>query len=467
MTQFVENSLSSALVVDAIQAQQPETLWVAYSGGVDSHLLLVETVERFADHYAIKAIHVNHQLQPLADQWQEHCRQVCESLNVPMISKVVMVSKGASLEAQARSARYRAFAETLSTGDVLLLGHHQDDVAETVLFRLLRGAGLKGLSGIAFKRDLTLSELGSKALLVRPFLTVTKQQIINKAKQLNLAWVEDSSNQETRMDRNFLRNHIFPLLQQRWPRAQKTLASSANLLLQQGEFFDELLGKYLEGIVVKYQTPAGDYTCLPADIVSELSWVKFYEVIRCWLDQHAIAMPSTKAVEQLFEQIKHKGEVRLDWQGGAIYQFKQLLFFESDSSKKNQESFLPVKLDCWQDFNGFKCYLGRSPNKNALPVLLSKDQISGLQWKIRAAGLRCHPAQRSHSQSLKKVMQEMAVLPWLRNQWPLLMGNSSSADFLADGIIAMPGYFINKPFAIFDGEESQNESLLYLTIWGG
>lgn len=212
------------------------TWYVAFSGGLDStvllHLLTLQRTQRPTP--VIRALHIHHGLQPAADAWPAHCQRVCESLDVPLDVVRVQVAPGASLEQAARDARYRAFAATLGPGDALFTGQHQDDQAETLLFRLLRGAGVRGLAGMPQQRAL------GAGTLVRPLLGHGRAELLAHATEAGLPWIEDPSNDDTAFDRNFLRAQVMPLMTQRWPRASLSLARSADHLSEALELLNEV-----------------------------------------------------------------------------------------------------------------------------------------------------------------------------------------------------------------------------------
>lgn len=209
---------------------------IALSGGLDSCVLL-HLLARLSTREALpplSAIHIHHGLQPVADGWPEHCRQICAALGIPLQVRHVQVESGASLERAAREARYAALAAELGEGDVLLTAQHRDDQAETLLFRLLRGAGVRGLAGMPASRRL------GRGWLVRPLLDVSRRELETYARVEGLSWVEDPSNQDDRMARNYLRNQVMPLLAARWPQAQNNLARSATHLREAQELLDDL-----------------------------------------------------------------------------------------------------------------------------------------------------------------------------------------------------------------------------------
>lgn len=196
---------------------------IAFSGGLDSTVLL-HLLASLAKNHALpplSAIHVHHGLQAVADAWPDHCRLVCKALGVPLEVVSVQVQPGASVERAAREARYGAFVAALHSQEVLLTAQHRDDQAETLLFRLLRGAGVRGLSAMPRQRPL------GQGHLLRPLLDVSRAQLQAYATQQGLSWIEDPSNDDHRYARNYLRQRVFPVLTEQWPQAAVTLARSA------------------------------------------------------------------------------------------------------------------------------------------------------------------------------------------------------------------------------------------------
>ncbi|MFJ4429756.1 tRNA lysidine(34) synthetase TilS [Pseudomonas sp. NPDC089395] len=209
---------------------------IAFSGGLDSTVLLHLLADYARSHATpgLHAIHVHHGLQSAADSWPDHCQAVCERLGIELTVIRVQVASGPSLEQAARDARYAAFKRILGPGEVLFTGQHREDQAETLLFRLLRGAGLRGLSAMPEQRPL------GPGRLVRPLLTISRKQLHAYAQAHGLIWIEDPSNSDTTFARNFLRGEVFPLLQQRWPQASQNLARSAEHLSEAQGLLDEL-----------------------------------------------------------------------------------------------------------------------------------------------------------------------------------------------------------------------------------
>ncbi|ROL85358.1 tRNA lysidine(34) synthetase TilS [Pseudomonas chlororaphis] len=209
---------------------------IAFSGGLDSTVLLHLLAQLKQRHRLppLTAIHVHHGLQAAADAWPEHCRAQCEALAVPLQVVAVQVQPGASLERAAREARYAVFEEITGSNELLLTAQHRDDQAETLLFRLLRGAGIRGLSAMPASRALGLGHL------LRPLLDVSRDELERYARDHQLRWIDDPSNQDRQFSRNYLRHQVFPLLTARWPQAASSMARSAAHLREARELLDEL-----------------------------------------------------------------------------------------------------------------------------------------------------------------------------------------------------------------------------------
>ena len=209
---------------------------IAFSGGLDSTVLLYLLAHLAKDHSlpALSAIHIHHGLQAAADAWPAHCQSVCDALGVPLQVMRVTVQPGASLERAAREARYAAFTSLTEADEVLLTGQHRDDQAETLLFRLMRGAGVRGLSAMPAQRAL------GRGTLLRPLLDVTRSELEVYAHAHQLRWIEDPSNQNRQYSRNYLRHQVLPALSERWPQAQASMARSAAHLREAQGLLDEL-----------------------------------------------------------------------------------------------------------------------------------------------------------------------------------------------------------------------------------
>lgn len=280
----------SARVLESLAPWRDAPAWhIALSGGLDSTVLLhlLASLAQREDLPPLSAIHIHHGLQAAADAWPAHCASLCAALNVPLRVEQVRVRPGASLERAARDARYAAFSAALAPGEVLLTGQHRDDQAETLLFRLLRGAGVQGLSAMPASRALGAGQL------LRPLLQCSRAELQAYADTHQLSWVDDPSNADERFSRNYLRQQILPALTRRWPQAAANMARSAEHLSEAALLLDELAQQDL----LQAQAPA-DYAwlqlprlALPA--LRELSEPRQRNALRYWLRSRT-AMPDSE-----------------------------------------------------------------------------------------------------------------------------------------------------------------------------
>ncbi|WPN99559.1 tRNA lysidine(34) synthetase TilS [Pseudomonas sp. MUP55] len=269
-----------ALPAKLLQALTPwrnAPAWhVAFSGGLDSTVLL-HLLASLANTPPLRAVHVHHGLQTAADTWPGHCQRVCDGLNVPLRVMRVQVQPGASVEQAARAARYQAFAETTGAGEVLFTGQHRDDQAETLLFRLLRGTGVRGLAAIPAHRAL------AQGHLVRPLLDISRAELETYAREHHLKWIEDPSNADPRFSRNYLRHRVFPVLAQRWPQVVPSLARTAEHLGEAQGLLDELAAMDLQGADQPSLVPWLPLPSLALAPLRELSDARQRNALRHWL----------------------------------------------------------------------------------------------------------------------------------------------------------------------------------------
>lgn len=236
---FWHHAQMSASLTDLLRANldalPPGPLAVAFSGGLDSSALLHALAQLPAARArGLRAIHVDHGLHDDSSGWAAHCRDFATRLDVPLQVIAVDVDRaaGTGLEDAARRARLAAFAQSLGTGEFLALAQHRGDQAETVLLKLLRGAGPEGLGAMRALRQF------GKGHLWRPLLDLPRATLADYANEHALRWIEDPSNTHTHLSRNFLRHEIFPHLVQQWPQAEAALAHSATWLRAAADYID-------------------------------------------------------------------------------------------------------------------------------------------------------------------------------------------------------------------------------------
>lgn len=411
--------------------------YLAFSGGLDSCVLLHLLHELGPQlPYPLQAIHVHHGLQAAADAWQQHCEEVCAGYRIPLISLELdlVPHKGDSLEAVAREARYKAMAQQLSPGDLLLTAQHQDDQAETLLLQLLRGSGPAGLAAMPL-----LSEF-SPGWLARPLLQESRQSIEAYAEEKGLVWQEDPSNQDQRFDRNFIRHRVMPLLQSRWPSASQTLARSAR-------FSGEMLTLAREEMAVELERVQSSLSgSLSVALLREMSSVRIRHLLRYWIDLNGAPMPNSKKLMRIEEESIHGREDAMPlvaWGSWEIRRYRDDLILRQSRPAEP----LPERI-VWQNKQKLELPAG-------LGTLVATNGSSGLnreRWqqgevevRFRQGGERCVPAGRSHHKSLKKLFQESGLPPWERDRTPLI--------YIDGELAAIPGMLICEGFSLADGDQ--------------
>lgn len=272
-----------------------ERLTVGLSGGCDS-VVLLHLLNRLGYAGRLDAIHVHHGLSPNADAWAQFCADYCVRLGIPLSIRRVLVdpSVGFGLEAAAREARYAAFAETAR--DCLLLAQHRGDQAETVLFNLLRGAGVTGAAGMPAERAF------GKLRLLRPLLDCSRAEIEAYAGQAGLSWVDDESNADTSLTRNFLRHEALAALNQRFPAAEASLALAAS-------HFGEAAG-LLDDLAALDWQEMSDSDALRLSALKTLSLPRLKNLLRYRLRQLGWQVPVASRLEEFARQLHFAGPDR-------------------------------------------------------------------------------------------------------------------------------------------------------------
>ncbi len=426
------------LVVERIlTAANGHLIWVAFSGGVDSHVLLhLLATHHASDKSRLRAIHINHGLQELSDEWALHCQQVAEQLGVSFnsISVIVKNVEEVGLEAAAREARYTALAQYVQSGDLVLTAQHQHDQAETLLLQLLRGAGPKGLSAMS-----TISSLGN-ARLSRPFLQLKQQCIIDYAKKYNLKWIEDPSNDETQWSRNYIRHKIWPLIEQRWPSASETISRSALHCAQASELMADLAELDIQNMGCQLTQ-----NHLPISKLMSLSPARYNNVLRYVFSAQNLMMPSAVVLDNIIKEVctaSTDSSPLIHAGGSVIRRYRDTLFIESEHHHQHKNQILKIKgnevlqlddthsLD-WQITTG----------KGLKLAVFSKEIV----LRYRQGGEKIKLQGHHQHKTLKHLFQEWAVPPWLRDSIPLL--------FDEDELIAVIGYGFAEGYGVTADEE--------------
>lgn len=404
-----------------------KTIYLAYSGGLDSTVLL----HRLANSEAkskIKVIHINHDLSPNAKQWEQHCQTQCDSLKLPLqIIKVkAKADQGESPEAAARNARYAAFKSLMQEGGVLLTAHHQDDQIETFFLQLFRGAGIKGLAAMPVEKTFC------KGSLVRPLLEYSRADLERHAKEHRLQWVEDESNFDTNFQRNFLRQTIIPKLKQTWPGMNQSVLRSVEHCQEANELLDDLAAIDLDCVQIseahskKYQ--------LNITKLLNLSSSRRFNLLRYWIQQQGHKLPSQKKLIEIDKsvlQAKEDANPIVTWEGTEIRRYRNQLYIMAPLKPFDNTQVIP-----WLDITE-SLYI-KGLDLSLSPELLEPFNIDNAKVSIcfRQGGEKIQIPARAGTHDLKKLFQENGIPPWLRERQPLLSFNEHLFLFCRSALVA-------------------------------
>ncbi|WP_267223733.1 tRNA lysidine(34) synthetase TilS [Dyella silvae] len=392
----------SLILQHALRDHPPGPLCVAYSGGPDSTALLHALTQLpEAQARGLRALHVDHGLHPDSHAWAEHCRQLAHEWGIHCLVLRVEVdhARRYGLEAAAREARYRAFALSLSKSEQLLLAHHRDDQAETVLLKLLRGAGPEGLGGMRAMRP-----LGHGALW-RPLLDTPRQTLRDYVNQHALPCIDDPSNNDARLSRNFLRHDIMPRLSQHWPQAVESIVHSASL----NRSAADTLARQWRAEQARLLDPVTG--SLDANGWLALAPALRHPLLDDWLHARGLPAPTTAQREQIERQC-HAREGQqpcIRWAGAELHVWKSRLW-----ALPPQTAIDTTWTALWQ---GEPLAL---PDGGSL-LLDPPGQLGApLTVGLRQGGEYLRPAGDAHTRELRDLFQQSGMPPWRRIACPLL-----------------------------------------------
>ncbi len=408
---------------------------VAYSGGRDSTVLLHALVNytRIA-RSRIRAVHIDHRLHPQSPVWAAACQERARALGVACDVRVATDQPGpdTGVEQWARELRYAVLSELVEIGDVVVMAHHRDDLAETVLMRLMRGAGPEGLGGMPARRALGAGQL------LRPLLPVSRSDIADYAAAHELVWSEDPSNSNTTYDRNYVRHEVLPALQARWPGAAERIAQVAELQVEATAglhaYADSLLHDALG---------CGHGGLALAPILDTrpgmLSWV-----LRRWLAHEGLPLPDARHLAELQRMACARVDANplLIYKGAEVRRYRGCLYATRtsgcvDLAPREWHPATPLRLD-WGEL--------RTVPAQGDGIALAAVTGRTVSVRFRAGGERCRLPGREHHHTLKHLFQQWGVPPWQRADTPLV--------YIDGELAAVGGYCVCEPYAATADEDS-------------
>jgi len=397
----------AAQLTALIGALRARSLCVAFSGGLDSSVLLAMLAGlRGSRRLRLRALHVNHQLHPDAARWAQAAAAQARRLRVAFerIDVAVLPRPGESIEAAARAVRYRALGSHLRDAELLVTAHHQEDQFETVLLALLRGSGVRGLSAMR-----SVTPWGG-TLLLRPLLPISRAQLERYAGEHALAWSEDPSNLDERFDRNYLRRRVLPLIRQRWPSAAVTVSRSASHLLEARALLEQQALEQLEG--------ARDGPALCVSVLSRLTAVQRGNALRHWIAERGLTAPDHRRLREIAGPMLQSRADALPvvrWQGGELRRHGDRLFALQGGAAPPAGRFWDWRAQPWLPLEGGSAIgLVREQHGDVRLAALPPRLTIG----FRQGGERL---QGAHGRvALKTLLQAAGLTPWERAAVPLI-----------------------------------------------
>ncbi len=423
------HALESQLWVDTfafLNQQIPataKTLWVGYSGGLDSTVLLYllhqYRLKCQSETLSLQAIHLNHGLQPEASGWEAHCRKFCKKLNIPLtVEQMAPIQvNGHGLEQAARDARFTVFEKNMAENDVLCLGHHLQDQAETFLFRAIRGSGVQGLAAMKMVQQ------RNNFFLFKPLLEVSRRVLEKIASHHHLIWIDDPSNSRDQFDRNFLRNSIINKLRIRWDDIDLRFSRTADLCREQANLLDDLAQQDAHQV----QLSANNISLVE---LKQLSAVRIKNFLGWWFRNENLQTPSRSRLSDLqrcLSQLRTDAHFVQNITPFQLCQSGQQLWLIPKALSKEIKKINYQQKIIWNNasiefiltFANFRfniCIQSKHLNKIA-----KKDYKIVLNIEQKTLLLRHHLKHKT----IKNIYQENSIPLWLRNKWPCLLVEGS------------------------------------------
>jgi tRNA(Ile)-lysidine synthase len=402
--------------------QEFSQLIVGFSGGLDSTVLLHVLADTPELRHKLLAVHINHGINPKGLDWQHHCEQWCLNLGISFISHSVQFDRRANIENRARNARYHVFSSLVNKKTCLILGHHLNDQAETMLLQLFRGTGIDGLSAMS-----EVSTVGSGALL-RPFLSYPREYLESYASLHGLKWIEDESNEDINYSRNYVRHQIMPLLVEKWPGVVENISRAASHCQQAKANLSDLAMQDSPDLVSASNT-------LFVEPLKKLSGERITNVLRVWLKKNQVELPSSRTFQRLIDEMvfaRSDAQSLVSWDDIQIHCYQGTLYL---GKKEVINSYVSMN---WITFPS-PVVLG-----NGLTSLVAHQAREGLIIPIRAKIVISFRQGgelffwHGQTKQLKKLFQEWKIPPWQRDKVPLL--------YINDQLAAVIGYAISDLF---------------------
>lgn len=405
------NKLLKTSIVEKLSRY--ERIFLAYSGGLDSSVLLNLLNSHPALREKLTAVHINHQLSTHANDWQEHCQTQCERLKVNYISEKVVIESRKNLEETARLKRYQVLKGLAKAGDVIVTAHHQRDEVESILLNLFRGSGIEGLAPIALERPFY------QATLMRPLLEVEKTELERYAKEEEVHFINDESNLDNNFRRNFLRNKLLPAIKEKWPNVEKSIIKTRKNLQEA----TQLLESEEQNHLTHYKNSDNGLSIA----IKELPIERRKRVLRLWLNKLGVKPLNSRQLAQAASELltsRDDNKATLISSSYQIRQYKKHLYLLPKSMSKKKTIEKPFVL-CKSMQTQIKLEAGSLTLTPSLNGKLSYPDGASFAIRYRQGGERIKI--NGLHKKLKALFAELSIPPWQRDKIPLLYINNELA----------------------------------------
>ncbi len=408
---------------------------IGYSGGLDSTALLFGLSRLMAEqpHRELLALHFNHAMHPAADEWQRHCVQTCQALDVPIICGKWSRSSGTkSDEGSARAARYEWFCQSVPLSYRLLLAHHRDDQIETVLMNLYEARGSHRVAGMLCRRPLAF---GDRREIIRPLLSIPRTALLSYVGSNGLQWMEDPSNADPRHLRSRLRSGILPALRQSCPNIDAHVLQVASDLQRVNGLWNERIQRRLEQAMDRGRNRifCGSPP-LQMGYLMKLKRMDLEGVLRQWMHAGAQGSPGTRGMAVLLDELdarfrtrnelQKRKDLRFDWRGASIREYRGRLYLLGPLPSAC--TAIPWKETHLELVPGLHMYTESVADPRG-------GRVEELTWRWRTGGEKIRLPGRSHSTSLKKACQAFGIPEWERDCLPYLVSKEELVWFYGIG----------------------------------
>ncbi len=400
---------------------------VGYSGGLDSTILLYLLKKNKKKNNNIRAIHINHNTNYLCIKWEKHCIKFCKKIKIQLIIKRIFNKYKKNIENNLRNERYNIYKKYIKKNEILLTAHHKNDQLETILLSLKRGCGIEGLIGIKKKNKI------NNITIIRPFLNINKKEIKKYAIKKNIKWIEDPSNKNINLDRNFLRIKIIPIINKKWPFFISSIIRTSKICSKQKEIIDNFIKKKIKNNIKK--------KILFLKKILKLKKQEIILILRKFIILNKKKQISYKLINLLANKIiknKKKKYFQINLKEFNINKYKNKLYISKKIknidikkilwNKKYKYIKLPNKIGIIYINNKYK---KKYNNKNTVRKPFKNENIYikfNIKKKIKILNKK--------KKKIKKIWQEYKILPWKRKFIPIIFYNKKP--------ILSPNIFITK-----------------------